>query len=119
MSPMSAGDLRGRRVLANNLVIVPTAKLAQAVVVNHHLPPQDLAVLVEVGVDHASGLEHVERIVIRAKEFTDQCLLKHEFVKRLHVRFDREGIVIPFPIRTLAYREWPSDGPVRSGTATT
>ena len=31
------------RMLANNLVIVPNAKLAQAIVVNHHLPSHDLA----------------------------------------------------------------------------
>ena len=36
-----------------------------------------------------------------AKEFVDQYLLKHEFVKRLHKRYDQEGITIPFPIRTL------------------
>jgi small-conductance mechanosensitive channel len=33
------------RMLANNLVLVPNAKLAQAVVVNHHLPSPELAVL--------------------------------------------------------------------------
>jgi small-conductance mechanosensitive channel len=36
-------------------------------------------------------------------------VIKHEFVKRLHTRFNDEGIVIPFPIRTIAYREPPSD----------
>jgi small-conductance mechanosensitive channel len=134
-------------MLANNLIVVPNAKLAQAIVVNHHLPAQDLAVLVEVGVDYASDLRHVERVVIdvgrgvmrevtggmpdfdpfiryhtfgdssinftvilRAKEFVDQYLIKHEFVKRLHTRFNDEGIVIPFPIRTIAYRETPPDG---------
>jgi small-conductance mechanosensitive channel len=130
------------RMLANSLIVVPNAKLAQAIVVNHHLPSPDLAVLVEVGVDYASDLRHVERIVVevgrdvmreitggvpefepfiryhtfadssinftvilRAKEFVDQYLIKHEFVKRLHTRFNDEGIVIPFPIRTIAYRE--------------
>jgi small-conductance mechanosensitive channel len=134
------------RMLANNLVVVPNAKLAQAIVVNHHLPSQDLAVLVEVGVDYASDLAHVERVVIdvghevmaavpggvpdfepfiryhtfsdssvnftvilRAKEFVDQYLVKHEFVKRLHARFTQEGIVIPFPIRTIALREAPAE----------
>jgi small-conductance mechanosensitive channel len=129
------------RMLANNLVVVPNAKLAQAIVVNHHLPSQDLAVLVDVGVDYASDLEYVETIVVevgrevmqqvdggmpefepfiryhtfgdssitftvilRGREFVDQYLLKHEFVKRLHARFNREGIVIPFPIRTIDYR---------------
>jgi small-conductance mechanosensitive channel len=129
------------RMLANNLVLVPNAKLAQAIVVNHHLPSEDLAVLVEVGVDYASDLRQVERVVmevgrgvmtdvpggvptfepfiryhtfadssinftviLRAKEFVDQYLIKHEFVKRLHTRFTDEGIVIPFPIRTIAQR---------------
>lgn len=129
------------RMLANNLVLVPNAKLAQAIVVNHHLPSRDLAVLVEVGVDYASDLRQVERVVmevgrevmaevpggmpdfepfiryhtfadssinftviLRAKEFVDQYLIKHEFVKRLHPRFTDEGIVIPFPIRTIAHR---------------
>lgn len=130
------------RMLANNLVIVPNSKLAQAVIVNHHLPSLDLAVLVEVGVDYDSDLARVEAVVadvgrsvmrevaggvetfepfvrfhtfgessidftviLRAREFTDQYLLKHEFVKRLHARFGDEGIVIPFPIRTLAQRD--------------
>jgi small-conductance mechanosensitive channel len=128
-------------MLANNLVLVPNAKLAQAIVVNHHLPSHELAVLVEVGVDYASDLRHVERVVtevgrqvmsdvsggvstfepfiryhtfadssinftviLRAKEFVDQYLIKHEFVKRLHTRFNHEGIVIPFPVRTIAHR---------------
>jgi small-conductance mechanosensitive channel len=130
------------RMLANNLVVVPNAKLAQAIVVNHHLPSQDLAVLLDVGVDYASNLKHVERVVVevgrevmgqvpggvpdfvpfiryhtfgdssinftvilRAREFVDQYLVKHEFIVRLHARFDQEGIVIPFPIRTIVARE--------------
>jgi small-conductance mechanosensitive channel len=44
-------------------------------------------------------------VILRAQEFVDQYLIKHEFVKRLHARFNDEGIVIPFPIRTIAYRE--------------
>jgi small-conductance mechanosensitive channel len=28
----------------------------------------------------------------------------HDFVTRLHARFNDEGIVIPFPIRTIAHR---------------
>ena len=129
------------RMLANNLVVVPNAKLAQAIIVNHHLPSSDLAVLVDVGVDYASDLGQVERVVmevsrevmaavpggvpefepfiryhtfadssinftviLRAKEYVDQYLIKHEFVKRLHTRFNDEGIVIPFPIRTIAHR---------------
>jgi len=40
-------------------------------------------------------------VILRAEEFVDGYLIKHEFVKRLHKRFKEEGIVIPFPIRTL------------------
>ncbi|MBI4549675.1 MAG: mechanosensitive ion channel family protein [Candidatus Omnitrophica bacterium] len=40
-------------------------------------------------------------VIMRAKEFTDQYLIKHEFIRRLHVRYKKEGIVIPFPLRTL------------------
>jgi len=40
-------------------------------------------------------------VILRAREFVDQYLLKHEFVKRLHERYNKEGIEIPFPIRTV------------------
>jgi small-conductance mechanosensitive channel len=138
-------------MLANNLVVVPNAKLAQAVVINHHLPSKDLAVLVDVGVDYGSDLGQVERVVIdvgrevmstvaggvaefdpfiryhtfgdssidftvilRAREFVDQYLIKHEFIKRLHARFEHEGIVIPFPIRTVVQRAPAPGAPVAS-----
>jgi small-conductance mechanosensitive channel len=130
------------RMLANNLIVVPNSKLSQSVVVNYHLPSNDLAVLVEVGVDYASDLGRVEQVtievardvmrevpggvadfepfiryhtfadssinyttILRAREYVDQYLVKHEFVKRLHARFNQEGIVIPFPIRTLVHRD--------------
>ncbi|MFB0509636.1 MAG: mechanosensitive ion channel family protein, partial [bacterium] len=44
-------------------------------------------------------------MILRAKEFVDQYLIKHEFVKRLHKRYKQEGIEIPFPIRTLYMKE--------------
>jgi small-conductance mechanosensitive channel len=40
-------------------------------------------------------------VVLRTKVFTEQHLIKHEFIKRLHERFKKEGIVIPYPIRTV------------------
>ena len=129
------------RMLPNNTVLVPNAKLAQAIVINYHLPDKELAVLVNLGVDYDSDLEHVERVtcdvardvmrtvpgavaefepfiryhtfgessidftvILRAGEFVDQYLVKHEFVKRLHQRYQQEGITIPFPIRTLVQR---------------
>jgi small-conductance mechanosensitive channel len=40
-------------------------------------------------------------VILRVREFTDQFLIKHEFVKRIHRRYKAEGIQIPFPIRTV------------------
>ncbi|HJS43562.1 MAG TPA: mechanosensitive ion channel family protein [Gemmatimonadales bacterium] len=48
--------------LANNLTIVPNAKLASAVITNYYLPSTDLAVLVPVGVSYGSDLTRVEAV---------------------------------------------------------
>ena len=40
-------------------------------------------------------------VLLPANKFADQFLIRHEFIKRLHARFNEEGIEIPFPIRTL------------------
>jgi len=40
-------------------------------------------------------------VILRCREFTDQYIIRHEFIKRLHKRYRQEGIVIPFPIRTI------------------
>jgi small-conductance mechanosensitive channel len=44
-------------------------------------------------------------VILRADEFLSKYKIKSEFVKRLHKRFREEGIVIPFPIRTLDIRK--------------
>jgi small-conductance mechanosensitive channel len=36
-------------------------------------------------------------VSLRAKAFTDQGLVRHAFIKRLHARYRSEGIAIPFP----------------------
>jgi small-conductance mechanosensitive channel len=41
-------------------------------------------------------------VILRAQEFVDQQLIRHEFVKRLHKRFSAEGIAIP--LKSLAQR---------------
>ena len=38
---------------------------------------------------------------MRATRYSDRPALKHAFIKALHARFRREGIVIPYPVRTL------------------
>jgi len=40
-------------------------------------------------------------VILRVREFVNQYLVKHEFIKRLHRRYNQEGIEIPFPIRTV------------------
>jgi small-conductance mechanosensitive channel len=41
-------------------------------------------------------------VVLRAREFSDQFLLSHELVKRLHARYMRERIPIPFIVREIS-----------------
>lgn len=42
-------------------------------------------------------------VILRAQEFVDNYLVKHEFIKKLHKRYAKEGIVIPYPIRAINY----------------
>jgi small-conductance mechanosensitive channel len=130
------------RMLANNVVLIPNAKLTQTNVTNYYLPDKNLAVLINVGVHYNSDLKRVEQItcevgkevmrevaggvpefdpfiryntfgdssigftvILRAKEYVDQYLIKHEFIKRLHQRYAKEGIVIPYPIRAVNYTQ--------------
>ena len=63
---------------------------------------------------------------LRARDFPSIAAVRHEFIRRLHERFRREGIVIPFPIRTLdvppstlqALRDKEFDGPRPPGSRT-
>ncbi len=130
------------RMLPNNVVLVPNAKLTQAIIINYYLPDREMSILVNLGVHYDSDLDKVERVtcevakevmkeipggvpefepfvrfhtfadssinfsvILRAKEFTDQYLIKHEFVKRLHKRYAKEHINIPYPIRAINYRQ--------------
>lgn len=124
--------------LANNVIIVPNAKLAQTIVTNYDQPDKKLAVLADVFVSYRSDLAFVERVtlevaretmrqapggvtelepllryqtfdeqgvrfvvILYAKEFRDRFLLVHEFIKRLHARYKKEGIEIPLPQRVV------------------
>jgi len=44
-------------------------------------------------------------VILRAHEFVDNYLIKHEFIKRLHKRYAKEKIVIPFPIVAVNYAQ--------------
>ncbi|MCL5268663.1 MAG: mechanosensitive ion channel family protein [Bacteroidetes bacterium] len=40
-------------------------------------------------------------VIMRGNSYVDQYLIKHEFIKRLKARYDKEEISIPFPARTV------------------
>jgi small-conductance mechanosensitive channel len=50
--------------LPGNIIIVPNAKLSQAILVNTALPDPSMAVVVQMGVAYGSDLKKVERVVI-------------------------------------------------------
>lgn len=52
------------RALQNNLIIIPNAKLAEAVVTNFSLPETRMSLSVPVGVSYDSDPDHVERVLI-------------------------------------------------------
>ena len=44
-------------------------------------------------------------VILRVKTVTDQHLVRHEFIKKIHDRYQQEGIIIPFPIRTVSLEQ--------------
>jgi len=130
------------KMLADNVVLIPNAKLAQTMIVNYYLPQKEMTVTINLGVHYKSDLKKVEcvtckvakevmeevsggipqfepfirynnfgdssinfAVILRVKEFADQYLIRHEFIKRLHERYSAEGIIIPYPIRAVNYEQ--------------
>jgi small-conductance mechanosensitive channel len=89
------------RALPNNMVIVPNSKLASTLVTNYYQPEFEPFIRYHTFADFSVNFS----VILRAGEFTDQFMVKHEFIKRLHERYQQEGIEIPFPIRTLQFRK--------------
>jgi small-conductance mechanosensitive channel len=56
-------------------------------------------------------------VILRGKEIVDQYVVKHEFIKQLHERYKREGIEIPFPIRTVHIRKMQDQASIKSPEA--
>jgi small-conductance mechanosensitive channel len=52
------------RLLPNNMVIIPNNKLAQARIVNYHLPEKKLALLIPISVSYDSDLNLVQRLLM-------------------------------------------------------
>ena len=145
------------RNLRNNMIVVPNARLASAILTNYYQPAAEMALLVPIGVSYDSDLESVEQVttevgrevmnevsggvegfdpiiryhtfddssiafnvILRVKEHTDQYLIRHEFVKRVHQRYRQAGIVIPFPIQTViaGQRDSTNEEALRAWTGT-
>ncbi len=79
---------------------------------------REIATSVEGGIpDHEPVLRYDEfadssiNFTLRmfVKEFRDQFLIKHEFIKKLHQRYNEEGIEIPFPNRTVYLKQGKAD----------
>lgn len=60
------------RELANNLVVVPNARLAEVIVRNYSLPEEEQAALVQVGVAYGSDLAAVERVTVATARETQR-----------------------------------------------
>ncbi len=52
------------RALANNLILIPNSKLAQAIVTNFHLPEKRMATSLQLGVDYDSDADRVEQVLL-------------------------------------------------------
>jgi small-conductance mechanosensitive channel len=122
----------------DNVILVPNAKLAEAILTNYHRPASTMQLLVQVRVGYESDLADVERVTLEVArqvmaeveggvpdfqpsirfhtfdefsigfevelqitEHPSQFLVKHEFFRRLHQAYQREGIEMSLPIRAL------------------
>ncbi|MEZ5320189.1 MAG: mechanosensitive ion channel family protein [Vicinamibacterales bacterium] len=114
------------RMLANNVIIVPNSKLSQAIVTNYGLPENEMSVLVQVGVEHASDLEKVERVTVEvARRHADRggrredarALHPVSHVQQLQHRLlgdpPRPGVHEPVPAEARVHQA--PEGPLRPG----
>ena len=74
------------RTSTGKLVMIPNARLAQAIVTNFSLPSPEIPVAVEVGVDASSDLEQVEHLVtnVGRQVITDIAGLDRNPIVRYH-----------------------------------
>ncbi|HWB83750.1 MAG TPA: mechanosensitive ion channel family protein [Bryobacteraceae bacterium] len=56
------------RSLGGNMIIIPNAKLAQAIVTNYDLPEKRMSASVSIGVDYDRDVDRVERILLEVAQ---------------------------------------------------
>ncbi|MEI9972794.1 MAG: mechanosensitive ion channel domain-containing protein [Ignavibacteriota bacterium] len=62
--PISDGEVQTIRSLNSNMIIVPNAKLAQAIVTNYYLPEKRMSASFQVGVSYDSDPDQVEKVLL-------------------------------------------------------
>jgi small-conductance mechanosensitive channel len=58
-------------------------------------------------------------VILRVRTFADRFLVTHEFMKRLHARYAKEGIEIPFPQRVVTFTNAADGGGAKGDSAAT
>lgn len=126
-------------LLTNNYIIIPNAKLAQNIITNYTLPDARSHIRMTYGVDYASDIHHVEKVILEAvtellpnipgamtdpppvvlfnpgpgdfaliftlsvpvNKYADRNPIISEINKAVFLKFRKENINIPFPVRTV------------------
>lgn len=95
---------------ANNLVIVPNARLVEMIAKNYSLPEPEQTVALTVGVSYASDLEHVERTVLAVarelRDSTPEAVKNFEPVVRFHT-FNASSIDLDVVLRVTNFPDRP------------
>ncbi|MEA5570339.1 mechanosensitive ion channel family protein [Calothrix sp. UHCC 0171] len=79
------------REVSNNAIIVPNSKLASAIFINCHLLAKESTLTVNVGVNHDSDLENVERITVEVAKDVMQQVSPKLVVHEPFIRFQKFG----------------------------
>lgn len=79
------------REVSNNAIIVPNSKLASAIFTNFHLLAKESTLTVNVGVNHDSDLENVERITVEVAKDVMQQVSPKLVVHEPFIRFQKFG----------------------------
>ena len=82
-----------------------TSAVAKAIMQQTSGAVSDFEPFIRYGAFAESGISF--NVILRVKNITDQHLIRHEFIKQLHVRYQQEGIKIPFPVRTVKIEQTP------------
>lgn len=99
------------RQLANNLVVLPNARLAEMRLTNYSLPEPPQAVLVDVGVAYAEDLERTERVTVQTARDVQRSLPEADPDHEPFIRYKSFGdsaIQFTVILRATAYTDrWP------------